>query len=122
MLLLSAARGSAFCPVTSALRSPRPSPVTGKAAAASAPSATLGSTHALQRLWDELSRGVGLKDIENRVVEVEAELFPQADAWSRTFTPMRTVVAEVADNSKSISVLVLPRESPLQGSSLALFF
>lgn len=54
-------------------------------------------------------------------MEVEAELFPQATAWSKSFTPMRTVVAEVAD-SKSISVLVLPRESLLLGSFFSCVF
>lgn len=118
VLLLSTARGSAFCPVTSALRSSRSSL---PAVTAAASSATLGSTHALQRLWDELLRGAGLEDVEDRVMEVEAELFPQATAWSKSFTPMRTVVAEVAD-SKSISVLVLPRESLLLGSFFSCVF
>jgi len=50
-------------------------------------------------------------------MDVEAELFPQAPAWSKTFTPMRTVVAEVADEI-SVSVLILPRESLPGGAPL----
>lgn len=52
------------------------------------------------------------------MMEVETELFSQASAWSKSFTPLRTVVAEVAD-SMSVSVLVLPREFPRQPSRLA---
>eukprot|EP00903_Cladosiphon_okamuranus_P016266 g15002.t1 len=46
------------------------------------------------------------------MMEVETELFSQASSWSKTFTPLRTVVAEVAD-SLSVSVLVLPRGTKL---------
>ena len=125
LLLLYAVRGSAFCPAgaIAALRlSPTPQHAVPRVGAA-ASSAALGSTHALQRLWDELSRGAELDDVEDQALEVEAEVFAQASSWSKTFTPLRTVVAEVADSSMSISVLVLPSESqPGRGPSLAFLF
>lgn len=73
-----------------------------------------GATHVLQRLWDGLLAGAELQDVENRIMEVEPELFLQASAWAKTFTPFRSVVAEVADRL-TISVLVLPRKL-LEGS------
>lgn len=75
----------------------------------SAISAEPGTSHALQHVWDELVDGAELQDVEELLMGVETGLFPQASAWAKTWTPMRCVVAEVAD-SRSISVLVLPRE------------
>ncbi|CAM9328165.1 unnamed protein product, partial [Laminaria digitata] len=54
-----------------------------------------------------------LQDVERLLIGVETGLFPQASAWAKTWTPMRCVVAEVAD-SLSISVLVLPRGTKLE--------
>lgn len=106
---MCATRGTSFSPgvtnrpVRTAISGDRPR----TAATAAAPSAT----HALQRIWDELSAGAELHEVEGRMMEVETDLFAQASAWSKTFTPLRTVVAEVADGI-SVSVLVLPREFP----------
>ncbi|CAM9759266.1 unnamed protein product [Pylaiella littoralis] len=72
-----------------------------------------GATHALQRICDGLLAGAELQDVENQLMEVEHEYFSQASAWSKTFTPFRSVVAEVAD-SFTISVLVLPRGTKLE--------
>eukprot|EP00903_Cladosiphon_okamuranus_P016267 g15002.t2 len=85
------------------------SAISAKAATA-AP--TDSATYTLQEIWDELSAGAQLHEVEERMMEVETELFSQASSWSKTFTPLRTVVAEVAD-SLSVSVLVLPRGTKL---------
>lgn len=108
ILLLCAAKGHAF-----SVGSNRPSTLyrassTGRRPT-SAVSAEPSTTHALQRIWDGLVSGAELQDVERLLIGVETGLFPQASAWAKTWTPMRCVVAEVAD-SLSISVLVLPRE------------
>lgn len=92
---------SSMQPSRTAARGGRPSTAAAAAAAS--------TNHALQRIWDELLAGAQLHEVEGRMMEVEPEFFAQASAWSKTFTPLRTVAAEVADNV-SISVLVLPRE------------
>lgn len=105
-LLMAATRGTAFSPGVGALRTAISA---GRPCAAAAAAAAPSATHALQQIWDELSAGAELREVEARMMEVETELFSQASAWSKTFTPLRTVVAEVA-GSMSVSVLVLPRE------------
>lgn len=106
-------RGIAFspCVTTTTTRPLRNGARPTRAATAAVPS----TTHVLQRIWDELSAGAPLQEVEDRMMEVETELFSQASAWSKTFTPLRTVVAEVADanadaDSMSVSILVLPRK------------
>eukprot|EP00752_Nemacystus_decipiens_P012918 g11433.t1 len=112
---MGAIRGSSFSPGVVS-RSSRTTTISGgipNAAATAAPSVN----HALQRIWDELSAGAQLHEVEGRMMEVETELFSQASAWSKTFTPLRTVVAEVAESDKismSVSVLVLPRGTKLE--------
>lgn len=74
-------------------------------------SAEPSTTHALQRVWNDLVGGAELQDAEKLLVGVEAGLFPQASVWAKTWTPMRCVIAEIDDSRFiSISVLVLPRE------------
>lgn len=106
VLLLCAAQGHAF-----SLGANRPSTLSlgSNGRSMSAISAEPGISHALQHVWDELVDGAELQDVEKLLMGVETGLFPQASAWAKTWTPMRCVVAEVAD-SRSISVLVLPRE------------
>lgn len=111
-LLMGATRGTvtAFSPVVaSPLRRTANSCVGRHSAAAPTAAPTDSATHTLQGIWDELSAGAQLHEVEGRMMEVETEVFSQASAWSKTFTPLRTVVAEVA-GSMSVSVLVLPRE------------
>lgn len=107
ILLLCAAKGNAF-----GVGAHRPSTLSSGSnpgRSTSAISAESSTAHALQRVWDDLVDGAELQDVEKLLVGVEAGLFPQASAWAKTWTPMRCVVAEVADR-RSISVLVLPRE------------
>lgn len=82
---------------------------TRRSTALPASPAAHGTPEALQRIWDGLLAGVELQDTEKQMMEVEPDMFSQASAWAKTFTPFRSVVAEVAD-SLTISVLVLPRK------------
>lgn len=107
ILLLCAGQGRAF-----SMGANRPSTLlslgsNGRSTLAVA--AESSTAHALQRVWDELVDGAELQDVEKLLTGVKSGLFPQASAWAKTWTPMRCVVAEVGD-SRSISILVLPRE------------
>lgn len=64
---------------------------------------------ALQRVCDELVAGGSLRDVEDMVANVEASTFSQAEAWKKSWAPMRSMIAEVPD-SWAISVLAIPRE------------
>lgn len=61
----------------------------------------------LQRICDRLVEGAMPGDVEELVMEVEAEHFQQASVWAKTWTPMRCVIADVPD-VLSVSVLALP--------------
>lgn len=107
-LLVYASRESAnaFRVSTGTSRRPLES---GTSSRLTATSAIPSTTHALQRVWDELTEVSDLGNIEKLMVEVETALFPQSPSWAKTWTPMRCVVAEVPDG-QCISILVLPRE------------
>lgn len=111
LLVLSLAGASAF---TNFVPSPRSSDgitrrsgaVVSATAAPPGPSTSDNLQHICDRL---LVDGAELKDVERLVMNIEANIFPQASAWSKTWTPMRAIIAEVEDGM-SISVLVLPRK------------
>lgn len=107
ILLLCSGQGRAF-----SIGANRPSTLLSRGSngrSTSAVTAEPSTAHALQRVWDELVDGAELQDVEKLLTGVKTGLFPQASAWAKTWTPMRCVVAEVGD-SRSISILVLPRE------------
>lgn len=82
-----------------------------------APQTTVGSTNsdsaavshaALQRVFDGILAGDGLKDVENTLATVDESIFNQADAWKNSWVPMRSVIAETG--RFAVSVLSIPRE------------
>ncbi|CAM9291384.1 unnamed protein product, partial [Discosporangium mesarthrocarpum] len=73
----------------------------------------------IQRLFDTLQLDDAqpadelLLDVQHLMLDVKALDFPQAQAWAKARTPMRSVVAEVGEKL-SLSVLVLPRGTSLE--------
>lgn len=63
----------------------------------------------LQSICDKILAAADLRDVESLVAEVEGPMFPQADAWGKTWAPVRSMIAQVPD-SFAVSVLALPRE------------
>lgn len=96
--------------VTRFRSSRRHSTLTAEAAVEPSRSDALAIGHAaLQHVCDELVTGGSLADVEDTLAKVEGYMFSQAEAWKRSWAPMRSTIAQIPD-SWAISVLVIPRE------------